>query len=209
LGSRTFTNETKKALEQSAFHFRKSGNRVMLAEVNDQFGYVYNATGDFEKYFESIKQGLREKKRIGDNRGMIWSYYRLAYIYQSVGDFETALDYFRQSFRQADSQSVPWHPYRSMGDIFMYLKNYDSSLYYFQKVFERSRTHGPAWAGLGKLYVLLKQYDKALDYLQNAMIIFKKTNNDGGMMWALVDVGKSYTGLKQLFEKIPQILRCL
>ena len=70
----------------------------MLAEINDQFGYVYNEKGDFEKFFESIKQGVREKKRIGDNRGMIWSFYRLAHIYRSVGDHETALDYFRQSY---------------------------------------------------------------------------------------------------------------
>ncbi len=91
---KSFPDEAKKTLEQSVFHFRKTGNRIMLAELIDQFGYVYNDKGDFEKFFENIKQGLREKKRINDNRGMIWSFYRLAHIYQSVGDFETALDYF-------------------------------------------------------------------------------------------------------------------
>lgn len=197
-------DEAKEAFEQSAFHFQKTGNRVMLVELSDCLGDIYNANGDFEKYFESIKQGLREKKRIGDNRGMIRSFYRLAHIYQSVGDFETALDYFRQSFRQASSQAIPWHPYKSMGDIFLYLKNYDSSIYYFQKVFERLPAHGATLAGIGKLYMLRHEYSKALDYLQNAIITFKRKSNDGGIMWAKVDMGKSYIGLGQYSEA----LRC-
>ena len=169
-----FPDEAKKSFEQSAFHFRKTGNRVMLAELIDQFGYVYNAKGDFEKYFESIKQGLKEKKRINDNRGMIWSFYRLAHIYQSVGDFETALDYFRQSVRQAGSQSIRWNPFRSMGNIYLYLENYDSSIYYFQGGLQVLPNDGPCLAGLGKLFMLRKEYDTALNYLQNAIINFKK-----------------------------------
>lgn len=57
-------DEASEAFEQSVFHFRKTGNLIMLAELTDQFGYVHKTKGDFEKYFESIKQGLREKKKL-------------------------------------------------------------------------------------------------------------------------------------------------
>ena len=206
LSQQDSTDEAKKAFESSLFYFRKTGNRVMLAELTDRFGTIYEAKGDFEKFFESIKQGLREKKRIDDNRGMIWSYYRLGHIYRSVGDFETALDYFRQSFRQAHSQSIQWHIYGSMGYIFLHLKQYDSSIYYFEKMFQRLPPHGTILAGLGKLYMLQKEYGKALDYLQKAIISFKKNNDEGGIMLAWGDMGKGYAGLKQ-YAKALQYAR--
>ena len=209
LGSWSSDDEARNALEQSQFFFKRAGNQVMLVELSDQFAYAYSAKGEVEKYFEITRQNLRERKKIGDTRGMILSFYRLAYIYRSVGDFETALDYFRQSFRQAQSQSIPWHMNRSMGDIFLDLKNYDSSLYYFQKVFEQSPSHGPAWAGAGRLYMLRKEYNKALYYLQNAILLFKKTNNDNERMLALVNVGKSYLGLKQYTKALQSARECL
>jgi tetratricopeptide (TPR) repeat protein len=202
-------DEAKKTFEQSAFHFRKTGNRIMLAELIDQFGYVYNAKRDFEKHFESVKLGLREKKSIGDNRGMIWSFYRLAHIYRSVGDFETALDYFRQSYQLAHSQSIPWGPFRSMGNMFLDLGKYDSSIYYFQEGLQVLPEDGPSLAGLGKLWMLRKEYDTALNYLQNAIINFKKRNDDGGIMWAMVDMGKSYIGLKNYAKALQYAKECL
>lgn len=202
-------DEAKKAFEQSLFYFRKTGNRVMLAELTDRFGTIYEAKGDFENFFESIKQGLREKKRIGDKRGMIWSFYRLGFIYRSVGDFETALEYFRQSFRQAHSQSIQWHIYGAMGNIFLNLKKYDSSIYYFEKMFQRLPAHGSILAGLGKLYMLRKEYGKALDYLQKAIITFKKRNDEGGIMLAWGDMGKSYAGLKQYAKALQYARECL
>ncbi|MHA4843986.1 tetratricopeptide repeat-containing sensor histidine kinase [Flavitalea antarctica] len=207
---RSTPDNAKKAFERSAVHFRKAGNRVMLAEINDQFGYVYHEKGDFEKYFESIKQGIKEKKRIGDSRGIIWSLYRLAHIYRTVGDHETALDYFRQSYMQARSQGIRWNIYRSMGNVFLDLKNYDSSIYYFQQALKNMLPNdGPSLAGLGKLYMLRKEYDTALHYLQKALTSFKKRDNDNGVMWTLVDMGKSYIGLKQLAKALMCARRSL
>lgn len=205
---RGYTDEAKKTFEQSVSHFLKTGNDIMLAELTDQFGDVYREKGNFEQYFESIKQGLREKKRINDNRGMIWSFYRIAHIYQSVGDFETALDYFRQSIRQASSQSLQGKPFRSMGNIFLYLENYDSSIAYFRKGLQIKPDDGPCLAGLGKLFILRKEYDTALNYLQNAIADFKRRNNGGGIMWALVDIGKSYIGLKQYTKALRSAREC-
>ena len=191
-------DSAKKAFEQSAMHFRKAGNLVMLAEINDQFGYVHNEKGDFEKYFESIKHGVREKKRIKDNRGIIWSFYRLAHIYRSVGDHEAALDYFRQSYMQARSQGIKWNIFRSMGNVFLDLNNYDSSMYYFRHGLQILLPEdAPSLAGLGKLYMLRKEYDSAVHYLQSALTSFEKRNDNLGPMSALVDLGKSYVGLKQ------------
>jgi tetratricopeptide (TPR) repeat protein len=103
---------------------------------------VYGAKGDFEKQFEYIKKGLREKKRIGNNRGMLWSYYRLAHIYRNAGDYETALDYFRRCIQQG------WKPWRSMGNIFLEMGNYDSSIYYFQKGLQDYHTMVLHWPDL-------------------------------------------------------------
>ena len=191
-------DSAKQAFDQSVLHFTKAGNRIMLAEANDHFGYTHYEKGEFEKSFETIRQGLVEKKRIGDKRGMIWSLYRLAHIYQSVGDHEAALAYFRQSHRQAQSQGLKWQIYRSMGNIFLHLKNYDSSIYYYRQALQHILPDdAPSLAGLGQLYMLRKEYDTALNYLQRAINSFKKRNRDSGIMWALIDMGKSYIGLQQ------------
>jgi tetratricopeptide (TPR) repeat protein len=184
-------DEANKTYQQSAFYFRKAGNEIMLADLIDRFGYIYAAKGDLEKQFEFIKKGLREKKRIGDKGGMLWSFYRLAHIYRNAGDYETALDYFRRCIQQG------WRPWRSMGNIFLEMRNYDSSIYYFQKCLQDLPYDGPALAGLGKLFMLRKEYDIALSYLEKAIITFRKRKDEGGMIGVMVDIGKSYAGLKQ------------
>lgn len=198
--------KARQAFEQAVIHFSKVNNRIMLAELTDQFGLLYNEKGDFENYFENIKKGLKVKKEIGDNRGMIWSFYRLAYVYLTVGDYETALDYLRQSYHQAQSQAIPWHIGRTMGDVFLALKNFDSSLYYYQDIFKHLPGDGTTTAAIGKLHLIRKEYDTAVTYLQNAIIILESTNSDGKLMWALVDLAKSHIGLKQ-YTKALQYTR--
>ncbi len=213
LGSSLFNqgsaDEAIKAFEQSVLHFRKAGNQVMLADLTDWFGYVYELKEDFEKHFEYVKKALQEKKRINDNRGIIWSFYNLSQIYQLVGDYETALDYLRQSSQQATKQSIKWQPYRSMGHLFLYMGNYDSSIYYFQEMLQIKPSDGPALAGLGKLYMFRKEYDKALDYLQQALIIFEKTTDPGRGISVKVDVGKTFTGMKLYSKALEYARECL
>jgi tetratricopeptide (TPR) repeat protein len=197
-------NDELKAFSQSAFHFRRAGNNIMLAELIDQFGLVYNDKGDFEKYFESIKHGFKEKQRINDNRGIIWSYYRLAYVYMTIGDYETALDYLRKSYSQDRSQSVPWKIGRTMGDVFISLKNYDSALYYYNDIFKHLPGDGSTLVSIGKLYIAEKKYDSALYYLQKSIPVLKKTNNDGRLMMALIEIGRSYLGRKEFSNALQQ-----
>ena len=209
-GSQDSLDKAMKAFEQSASHFRKTGNQVMLADLLDWVGYVYQFKGNLEKHFEYIKKGLREKKRINDNRGLVWSYHRLAHIYQSVEDFETSLNYFRQSIRQAHSQSIRFkNIYSAIGKQFLYMKNYDSSIYYFQEALQILPTDGESLMGLGKLYMERKEYSKALNYLQKALISLKKGNDIGLIIWVLVDMGKSYAGLKQYAKALQSGRECL
>ena len=84
-----------------------------------------------------------------------------------------------------------------MGRQFLYMKNYDSSIFYFQKTLQILPTDGESLMGLGSLYMQRKEYGKALDYLQKALVIFKKGNDIALITWVLVDIGKSHLGLKQ------------
>jgi len=202
-------DEANKAFEQSAFHFRKANNSIMLADLTDRFAGVYEAKGDFEKRFEYTKKAFREKKRIHDNRGILWSFYSLAHIYRAVGDYETALDYFRQSLQKAREQSIKWHPYRSMGRLFLYMGNYDSSLCYLRKMFQFIPSDGQALAALGQLFMLRKEYDTALNYLRDASNAFTKANNIDGGTWVLVDIGKTYAGMQQYSRALQHARECL
>ena len=80
----------------------------MLADLRDWFGTIYGAKGDFEKHLELINNGLREKQVLHNDRGLVWSFYRLAYIYVAVEDYETALDCLRNSIQYANKESMPW-----------------------------------------------------------------------------------------------------
>jgi tetratricopeptide (TPR) repeat protein len=202
-------DEAMKAFEQSAFHFKRTDNAVMLADLIDWFGTVYGAKGDFEKQFESIKKGLREKRRIHNSRGIVWSFYRLAYIHVGIEDYETALGYFRQSLQQAKKESIPWQIYRSMGRIFLYKGTYDSSMYYFRKMLQINPYDGPALGGLGELFMRKKEYHKALDYLLNALISFKKSIDLGGEIWVVAHIGKTYAGTKDYEKALTYARECL
>lgn len=190
-------DEAKAAFEQSVSYFRKTGNRIMQAELIDEFGSVYGAKSDFEKQFEYVKKGFREKKRIGDQRGILWSLYRLAYIYRSAGDYETALDYLRQSLQQAHNQGIQWNMYRSMGTVFFNLKNYDSSYYYFQKMYAIDKLLASAIVGMGKISSLRIEHDKALREFQKGLITYRETGNLHGKSEVLAEIGKTYAEMKQ------------
>ncbi|HKG68154.1 MAG TPA: histidine kinase, partial [Segetibacter sp.] len=204
-----FADEANKAFEQSALHFRKAGNEVMLADLTDQLSYVFGAKGDFEKRFELVKKAFREKRKIRDSIGLMWSYYHLAKIYQLTNDHETALDYFRKTIKQAISQSLSFRPYRSVGRTFLYMGNYDSSFYYFYKMLQIIPSDGPSLAGLGKLYMLRKEYDTALNYLRNALTTFRKNNNIGDGTLVMVDIGKTYAQMKQYLKALQYARECL
>ncbi|MEP7230338.1 MAG: histidine kinase [Ginsengibacter sp.] len=197
-----------KAFEQSEIHFRKAGNLVMLADLHDWFSYVFELKGNFEKRFEFAKKGFQEKKRLNDQRGLIWSFFNLAEIYQSVEDYETALDYLRQSILQARKQSVNWKPYRSLGYLFLGMKNYDSSIYYFEEMLRVKPLDGSALAGLGKLYFLRGEYIKAVDYLDKALAIKKKIDPGRGL-FVLDDLGKTYVGMKKYANALRYARECL
>lgn len=191
-----FPENAKDAFEQSAVFFRKTGNRVMLAELIDWSGFVYEEKGDYEKWFENVRMGLREKKSIGDNRGMILSFYRLAYIYQSVSDYETALNYFRQSIVQARSQSIPWYIYNSMGMIFFNLKNYDSSYYYYHEMYSLAPNHATAIIGMGRISLLQREYGKALQLFQEALITFERNGNRSAKARVFAEMGETHAEMK-------------
>ncbi len=197
-----FIDEAQKAFTRSVFYFTRAGNQIMLADLTEWFGTIYGAKGDFEKQFEFIKKGLREKRRINNTRGIVWSFYRFAYLYVGVEDYETALDYFRKSFQQANKESMPWQIYRSMGRVFLYMDNYDSSMYYFKKVLRINPTDAPALAGLGQLFMRKKEYKIALSYLLNALITFKRNIDLGGEIWVTLDIGEAYAELKQYAEAL-------
>ncbi|HEX8279550.1 MAG TPA: histidine kinase, partial [Segetibacter sp.] len=209
LFNQSSADEAMKAFEQAAFHFKKAGNQVMLADLTDWFSRIFELKGDFEKQFEYVKKGFREKKRINDKRGLVWSFYNLSMIYQSVEDYETGLYYLRESLRQAQSESVSWHPNRSLGNTFLSLKNYDSAFYYFRQMLQMNPVDGPSLAGIGKLFMLRKEYDKALDYLQQALIIYKKSTDTGRAISVLVSMAKTFTGTKQYTKALQCARKCL
>lgn len=89
------------------------------------------------------------------------------------------------------------------------MKNYDSSIFYFQEALQISPNDGESLMGLGSLYMQRKEYGKALKYLQKALIIFKKGNDIALITWVLVDIGKSYIGLKQYENALQTGRECV
>ena len=201
--------QSSSAFTRASFYFREAGNKIMLADITDWFGLVYNAKGDFEHYFELIKKGFHDKQTLHDTRGIVWSFYRLAFIHAGVEDYETALEYLRLGLRSAVRESVPWQIYRSLGRMFLNIKNYDSSEYYFTKLLQINPSDGGALAGLGQLYLYKKEYHKALPFLRNALFTFTRQGDKAAPIWVVADMGRTSVGLKQYDAALEYAHRCL
>jgi len=160
----------------------------------------------------------------GDNDpDLVLPLYDLSEIAASDGDYNAAIGYLKKLLVYEKGYYGEDETYASdlhaLGWDFIYIAEYDSALYYFNKslaVYEKQDNDdamGILLNDYGVLYDYKEDYTKAIDYYHKAVEIFKKTANTGELGNTMNNIGlahykaKEYYSAEEYFKQAYDLLK--
>ena len=132
----------------------------------------------------------------------------MAQLYEAIEDYPNAITHFRRVLAMDDTET---RNYRLVTDndiwfkmefteAFSHLKQFDSAWYYYNLY--KPEKHKAVywrvwWVSTGECYLLQKKYAQALENFRLALPEHLKRNDKNEVMRTLIDIGKTYLGLKK------------
>ena len=148
------------------------------------------------------KRGLLREM---DGKGEFYQNYAfegLGEIYQNIGEPIVALDYFKRALALDESEQDKQLRIASIGACFYDLGQYDSALYYLNKIDPEIRIGNYLWpypdTYLGNTYAKKGEYLKAISFYKSS--IRKSIENPSPQ-----DLSQAYAGLSSTFKSLGQI----
>ena len=128
-------------------------------------GLIYDRCEEMEKAKEDYEKALEI------NPNSKHAYYNMGHLYQKRGKFNEAIKYYKKSIEVSDDGFVL--PYNNISDCYMYIKNYDMSLFYLNEGIEKMPNQESLYSKKGKLLRLMHKYKESIE-------TFEKGINIGG-----------------------------
>jgi PAS domain S-box-containing protein len=170
---------------------------------------AYSVSESYDEAMVYISKASRISKNLDYKRGIALSYFYKGTIElnndkqeDAIRSFETALDKFYELKQYNDVAAT----YRSIGNSYYFLSDYNMALKYSKRGLEISDSIGNKLesarlkAQMGSCYEDIGQYEKSLKLLLAANSDFKQLNNLEGIAETLNSLGVIYSTLDQ-FEK--------
>jgi len=170
---------------------------TLSGEIGDSLYVFYSAITAagalYEKsdYKNSLERTMILHQLITNNNESLWKPWELANlgnIYFALEDYSSAVSYYRQVF-----------DYPQLTITFALNKQFDSATKYFNQTIADTadqRSLRFYLAFVGKYYLLLNENEKALPNLLRSLRYNKKSNDVNQAMLVLIDISKTYLGLK-------------
>jgi tetratricopeptide (TPR) repeat protein len=130
-------------LEQAIQHYRQAidiskeaKNYPLVASVTNNMAYVYRRQGDLAQADVLCKVGLAQRKRLGVERDLAYSYLTKGEIDRDRGDLESAERYTKlalRSFDKVDEIRGRIAAYRSLANIRRHMEQYEEAGSYLER----------------------------------------------------------------------------
>jgi two-component system sensor histidine kinase VicK len=184
-------------------------------------GDIYFGLGNYRTAYNYYYIGKESSKGLGENCAFAMYDYRISLILYRQNKYLEAAKNFKKSYtkyRECNNNDF-WVNYRkqeilsNIGLCFFKLKNYDSSLYYYNRALSYLNTipantishkislevaDGVINGNIGKVYITLKQYDKAIPLLKKNIEINSRIKYDNlDAITSIIALGTYYLEHKQ------------
>lgn len=143
----------------------------------------------------------------------------LGMVYNEISDYQTALRYYKASLvKQVELKNKLREAIMrlNVGNGFYRLKQYDSSLFYYQQssaILQQLKNVRSIvdllTIGIGEVYAGLGKYKVALDYFEKAKKSCDTTRHHRGMVHVRMAIAKVMIDEKQLGRAEQELLECL
>ncbi len=180
---------------------REGENYILLGYLGEAYLDTYQAERCFEISNRALEIAPDTAHHFRSAR-----YLDMAYCYSDLGQNLKSLELCRRAMweKPVQSSEVYANAIFHLAFIYRQLKNYDSALYYADKVHDLdfARNDSSALASdcnaLGILYAEKKDFKKALSYYHQAFTYIDSTKKTQSVPRYLNNIGTSYEGLGQL-----------
>lgn len=183
---------TDYALEafQEAYDYavKDSCKRYEMTTLQD-FGRAYAVKGDYERSIHSYNHAIQIRDSIHETLNSLES--ELADVYCILGEYEKALALEKQGI---ENDSASAQDYYGIGEIFLYLEEYDSAYHYLNKALHTSNVY--TLAGVYNALLLLSHQPAYRQYMTDfcdSLLFYKDS------VYAL-DKSESIIAYKEKYE---------
>ena len=197
-------------------------NHPDIAISYNSLGYACNELRDHKKALDYFSKALEiQEKVLSENHPDIAMLYNnVSSVYSELGDHKKALEYCLKALEIQEKVLSENHPdiatsYNNVGYAYGKLGDHKKALDYFSKALsirervlpENHPDIATSYNNVGQAYGKLGDYKKALDYGLKALE--KESNNNIGLIEALINVGCAYANLGDYTQSISYCLKAL
>ncbi len=152
----------------------------------NEFGMVYEYTGNTEKALIYYSQSLKLYRELADKEGIGDLLNNLGNVYHIMSNYQKALEYYLESLSlQNDIQNLIGIAIakNNIGIVYHDWGQYEKALEYYQKALdtekklENENGISESLLNIAVVYHDMKDFDKALDYYKRSQEIAEKINN--------------------------------
>lgn len=179
-------------------------NPYALANINNNYGLIYDAHGEFDKGLICHKKALQYHLRLPDSTAAAYSYNYIANTLLQQGKIDSALTYHTKAknlSEKSDDKQFVVSLIMNVGIDYLQLRNSKEAAACFKeakKMYEKmpisSETIGSIF-GVGGFYLAASQYPLALSYTQEALRLARENGSIVYQDWSLLQ-------LSQIYEKM-------
>jgi PAS domain S-box-containing protein len=187
---------------------QKNNLTIDQSFVYGKLGSLATKLKRFEQANDFLQKAIVIAESVRDTFNICNTYIALGQNANECGNTKEALFYFNKSqliLKKFQEPNLISNVYRDIGDLFLFIKNYDSASYYYKKVIltdlqSKSRARyntGSAYSLLAYIEQIKGDYKKSLHYNFLALSIRKNYHQGNQMISSLINVGNSYLNLQR------------
>jgi tetratricopeptide (TPR) repeat protein len=200
LGAQNLYDEAEVNLERSYQWAEKNGTKEwMQNSLSALYESVYRESGDYDKAFEVFQQYQQIEKSVSGKIDTLYELRVLAELNMRIENYASALNYYREIAKRMDFENENvWYAI-SYGEIFSQSGQFDSALYCYNLIDTAKRKiHDKPFflVSKGEFYLLQNEYEEALRCFLEGLKYHRKSNDLDQIKRTLLDVAKTYLGLR-------------
>jgi len=212
LAMRLHKNDLDSALyyvgQQIAFS-RKKNNDDWIAESLFNKASILKKSGSYPEAKQAYLDAIKAQNKVGDIRGVAYSYIGMAYALRKEGQLAEALKHYQLSVDLSEKLGEKGHSmaaaaFNGMGSLHLDQGDYDKALEYYQKsldfhlAIDKEMGIAANYNNISQVYYFLEKYEQAMQYLEKSRLIKKKLNDFSGL-------GNTYHNLGDLAVKAGKL----
>ncbi len=204
-----FYKESLEYYDNSIIHAGKYGLKGIIPRAYHGQAMVFNQLKDIKQYRQKLQQMAEAAMAEKDTASTAWAIYLHGTSmcgqdekYRDSGKADSLLRKSLELALSAGNPSIISSSLANIGWNFYLGKNYDSSLYYYNKSLEYNipanlhEATANALGNLGTIYRDLNKPEKSIEYYLEAIDHAKKVNDWYDLRWIYEDMSQMYLRLK-------------